>query len=70
MNVVLYTTHCPACNVLRKKLDQANIKYEVVDNVEVLTGLGYKVFPVLNVDGKDLNLGKANEWIKEKTTNV
>lgn len=70
MNVVLYTIHCPACNVLRKKLDQANIKYELVDNVEVLTRLGYKVFPVLNVDGEDLNLGKANEWIKEKTANV
>lgn len=67
MKITLYTIHCPACNVLRKKLDQAEIPYDLVDDINVLTSLGYKVFPVLNVDGEDFNLSRANQWLKERT---
>lgn len=66
MKITLYTIHCPACNVLRKKLDAAGIKYTLVDDINVLNNLGYKVFPILNVDGEDLNLSKANQWLKER----
>ena len=30
---ILYSTNCPKCQVLAKKLDMANIKYTVNDNV-------------------------------------
>lgn len=66
MKITLYTIHCPACNVLKKKLDAAGIEYTLVDDINVLNNLGYKVFPVLNVDGEDLNLSKANQWLKER----
>lgn len=66
MKITLYTIHCPACNVLKKKLDAAGIEYTLVDDINVLNNLGYKVFPILNVDGEDLNLSKANQWLKER----
>lgn len=66
MKITLYTIHCPACNVLKKKLDAAGIEYTLVDDINVLNNLGYKVFPVLNVDGEDFNLSKANQWLKER----
>lgn len=66
MKITLYTIHCPACNVLKKKLDAAGIEYTLVDDINVLNNLGYKVFPILNVDGKDFNLSQANQWLKER----
>ena len=66
MKITLYTIHCPACNVLKKKLDAAGIEYTLIDDINVLNNLGYKVFPILNVDGEDLNLSKANQWLKER----
>jgi hypothetical protein len=30
--VVVYTIHCPACNILEKKLAAAGIDYTVVDD--------------------------------------
>ena len=36
MNIVLYTTFCPKCKVLEKKLQQKDIVYEVVADVDGL----------------------------------
>ena len=38
MSVVLYSTHCPRCNVLEKKLQQKNISYEEVNDVNIMEG--------------------------------
>ena len=40
MSVVLYSTHCPRCNVLEKKLQQKNISYEEVNDVEIMERKG------------------------------
>ena len=32
--VIVYTIHCPACNVLEKKLQKAGIDYGIVDKIE------------------------------------
>ena len=65
--VVLYTIHCPMCNVLEKKLNLAGIKYEVVDDVEKMTSMGLKQSPMLQVNcGPLMNFKEADKWIKEK----
>ena len=33
MNVILYSTHCPKCCVLEKKLKQKNISYDEVNDI-------------------------------------
>ena len=33
--VTLYTTHCPKCNVLEKKLDKKKIEYTLVDDFDI-----------------------------------
>lgn len=63
MKVVLYTTHCPRCMVLEKKLDAKNIQYDKVEDVNVMIDKGYMSAPVLEVDGVSLEFGKANDWI-------
>ena len=38
--IVVYTIHCPACNILEKKLQNANLLYSVIDDREELTKMG------------------------------
>ena len=61
--VTLYTTHCPQCIVLTKKLDQAGIQYEVCEDIDVMTEKGFMSAPILEVDGEAMPFKKAVDWI-------
>ena len=64
--VVVYTIHCPACNILEKKLQKAGIDYSVIDDVEKMNHI--EQFPMMSVNcGPLMTLQEANKWIKEKT---
>ena len=63
MTVVLYSTHCPRCNVLEKKLKQKNISYEEVNDIEIMEEKGISSVPVLEVDGASMDFKAANDWI-------
>ena len=63
MTVKLYTTHCPKCRVIEKKLAQKSIEYTEITDQEVMIKLGFKSAPVLEVDGKYMNFGDANRWL-------
>jgi glutaredoxin-related protein len=63
---ILYTTHCPACKVLTKKLISANIDFEECTDNEIMNRLKIDAVPVLEVDGKLLSLKQAVEWINER----
>lgn len=68
--MVLYTTHCPKCEVLKKKLDIAGIAYEVCEDVDVMRGKGFMSAPMLEVDGEALNFKKAVDWLNAKEEGV
>ena len=61
--IILYSTHCPKCQVLEKKLDQKNIKYDIIDDEELMVNKGFINVPVLEIDGKELNFKEAVEWV-------
>lgn len=63
MKVVLYSTHCPRCCVLEKKLKQKNISYKEVNDVEIMKEKGYLSVPVLEVNGESMDFKTANNWI-------
>lgn len=63
MNVILYSNHCPKCNVLEKKLKTKNIDYEEVNDVEIMKEKGYLMLPVLEVDGVSMDFMVANDWV-------
>lgn len=65
MSVILYSTHCPKCNVLEKKLKQKQVNYSEVNDVNVMLGKGYLSAPVLEVNGKSMDFKAANDWINE-----
>ncbi len=63
MSVILYSTGCPKCKVLKAKLDSKEIKYDVVDNVDEMLRLGMTTVPCLGVDGEVLNFKESVDYI-------
>lgn len=63
MSVILYSTGCPKCKVLKVKLDSKEIKYDVVDDVDEMLRLGMTTVPCLGVDGEVLNFKESMKWI-------
>lgn len=63
MQIILYSTHCPKCNVLEKKLKQKNISYEEVNDIEIMKDKGYLSVPILEVDGVNMGFKMASDWI-------
>lgn len=60
---ILYSTGCPKCKVVMKKLEQANINYEVCSNSETMKEKGIQSLPVLEVEGKMYNFKDAVDYI-------
>ncbi len=66
MNIILYSTHCPRCTVLEKKLEAKGIKFEVETSVDDMLALGITQVPMLRVDDKLLNFAEANTWVNNQ----
>ena len=70
MEVILYSTGCPKCNVLKKKLEAANINYtEVTDTdkvSQICNSTGFDSVPIIATeDGDILDFNRAIAWIKQ-----
>lgn len=65
MEVVLYSTHCPKCNVLTTKLNSKNVQYTEVTDINVMESKGIKSVPMLEVDSQMMDFKKAVDWIKD-----
>lgn len=64
--IILYSTGCPKCNVLKTKLKQKNIPYEEITNVEEMQRLGITNVPVLKIsDTEMLSFVEANQYINK-----
>ena len=66
MNVILYFFLCPKCNILKKKLADAQIDYKVIEDVDVMVSKGLKDVPWLEVDGNLMNFVDSSKWINER----
>lgn len=63
MRVVLYTTHCPQCRVLKQQLDNKNIEYTEVTDEKVMIEKGFTSAPMLEVDGTVKSCREAFQWL-------
>ena len=61
--IKLYSTGCPRCSVLKKKLDEAEITYTVIDDVDEMLKLGLRTAPALEVDGKLMDFVEAIRYV-------
>lgn len=63
LNVILYSTGCPKCKVLKTKLNQKNIKFEENNDVALMQKKGFTVVPKLEVNGLVMDFKEAVDWI-------
>ena len=61
--MILYSTGCPKCKVLIKKLNEKNIQYEECNDTEIMKAKGIQLLPVLEINGDLLDFKQATEWI-------
>lgn len=64
MKLILYTTGCPKCKILKQKLISKNINFIESNNVQYLIDKNITEVPVLEFsDGTILNFINAIKWI-------
>lgn len=66
MRVKLYTTYCPKCEILKRKLQQKSIIFEEISEIEEIIAKGFMESPVLEVDGEVMKFHDANDWINNQ----
>lgn len=61
--ILLFSIGCPNCNILKKKLDDKGISYELNTSEEEMLSLGIDKLPVLKVGEKLLGFSEAVKWV-------
>ena len=67
--IILYTTHCPKCRVLEKKMEQKGIKFTTCEDIDEMNNLGFTSAPMLKIDNNFMEFNKAIKWINEMEKN-
>lgn len=63
--ITLYTTYCPKCIILEKKLNAARIDYKIEDNIDIMLELGITSAPMLKIDDKLLNFTQSVDYVNK-----
>jgi len=63
MDVTLYSTNCPICKVLAQKLNTKNIKYNEINDIDIMISKGFTSAPMLEVDGEIMNSITAMKFV-------
>jgi len=62
---VLYSNGCPKCKILKQKLDEKNINYEICSDIDIMIENGFRSMPMLKVNETVMNYLEAINYIKE-----
>lgn len=63
IDYILYSNDCPKCKVLKRKLDDLKIDYEVVYHVKVMESLGIQSLPMLQVGDRRFAFAEAIRYL-------
>lgn len=63
--IIFYSTGCPKCRILKKKLDEKGIRYEICSDEEHMIGLGLTEVPALGIKGQLYSFREAVEWLNQ-----
>ncbi|MBR4155379.1 MAG: hypothetical protein IKU01_01570 [Bacteroidales bacterium] len=63
--LVIYSTNCPRCKILIKKLETAGFTdYEVINDVKEMQSLGITTVPMMSVNGgRIMDFKTSIDWI-------
>lgn len=63
MAIVLYSTGCPKCKVLKTKLDKKSIEYDIVSDLEIMKSKNFQSAPQLEVGSYTFDFSKAVKFV-------
>lgn len=61
--IILYSTHCPKCTILEKKLKDKGVPYSEINDANEMIKKGFTEVPMLLVNGAVYNFGEAIKWV-------
>lgn len=61
--VILYSTGCPKCSVLKRKLEKAGIAFSESHDIEEMRSLGMMSAPALLVGDELMLFSDAVRWV-------
>lgn len=64
--ITLYSTGCPKCTILEKKLHEAGVDYKICEDKDLMIQKGFDFMPVLEVNGQIMNFGEAVKWVNNQ----
>lgn len=64
--VVVYSTGCPKCQILKKKLEEKDIEFTECSDVQKMLGLGITTVPVMEIDGNLMDFKSSVEWVNNQ----
>ena len=64
--ITLYSTGCPKCKVLEKKMHNDGIEFDISDNIDELIEKGFMSAPILKVDDNYFEFKEAIDWLKNR----
>lgn len=64
--MILFTTHCPQCQVLEAKLKKYNFDYTINEDLQEIINKNFLSVPILKINETTyLTFKEANKWIEE-----
>lgn len=68
--IILYSTGCPNCKLLKEYMDKKDIIYEENNSVDDMVAKGFDHVPMLEVDGEIYDFNEALMIIKKYVMEV
>lgn len=66
MEIILYSTGCPRCNVLKKKLESKGVQYDECNDITLMRKLGIEQVPVLVIENNQMDYIEAVQWVNKQ----
>lgn len=63
MEIIIFSNGCPKCEVLKTKMDNANLNYKTSTDFQEIIDRGFETLPVLKVNNEYLDFVSAVKWI-------
>lgn len=65
-DIILYSTGCPKCKILKNKLESKGVHYTENTDIDEMIALGMKSAPALKVGDEMFDFGHAVTWVNNQ----
>ena len=62
--ITLYSTGCPNCNILGRRLTNDKIEFTVSNDIDKLVEMGFQNAPILQIDDNFIDYAGAMKLLK------